>query len=60
MHIDMCMPHDYLYHGRHSLSGRDGPGPGDYDPFSGVPNVCSLLSLADTSNNITPYLYIGF
>jgi hypothetical protein len=24
------------------VSGRDGPGPGDYDPSSGAPNVCSV------------------
>ncbi len=23
------------------VSGRDGPGPGDYDPSSSAPNVCS-------------------
>ena len=35
-------------------SGRGGPGPGDYDPFSGAPNVGSSYALQTNTLLLVP------
>lgn len=36
------------------ISGRGGPGPGDYDPFSGKPNVGSSYALQTNTLLLVP------